>query len=290
MPIVPIKKKIIWWVTLSLCACTPPTEESRMNSAIQINLGEFGHQFLQRNNLAAEYHIKKQPAGMNFYRYRWPSSADGTVIVEHGKYSFQIPHALSVVGTEDTEEIGAGLEIFNINAGITAADTIKHDDARKEFIKLLDNLLALGWKPSILYNSPRLTGEQAFRYYKEDDSYGVPPDYTPTLEEWMRIDFDNYYLYADDVFLEIRFRRGSESEDKNVAAYLLVIRLHSKEMEAKANFEGEERDQWQELWVDKIKLLKKERYKKEADLVKRGFTIYTDYDEPKIHPADPVEP
>ena len=118
----------------------------------------------------------------------------------------------------------------------------------------------------------------------------MPADYAPTLEQWMRIDSGRWYLYADDVFLEIKFRRGVESKDPTMASYLFSFGLHSKEEEAKAQFEGENRDHWQELWVDKIKSMKKERYAKEKELIQRGFTIYTEYQEPKIHPADPVEP
>jgi hypothetical protein len=36
--------------------------------------------------------------------------------------------------------------------------------------------------------------------------------------------------------------------------------------------------------------MKKERYSKEAALIKRGFIIGTTYQAPKTHPADPVEP
>ncbi len=55
-------------------------------------------------------------------------------------------------------------------------------------------------------------------------------------------------------------------------------------------FTEKERNQWETLWVDRVKSLKRERYQKEAELIKRGFTIYTDYQEPKIHPLDPIEP
>ncbi|PUA27501.1 MAG: hypothetical protein B0W54_13090 [Cellvibrio sp. 79] len=256
---------------------------------VKIKIGEQGAQFLQRNNLPANQ-VTKQPAGLNFYRYRWPASIQGVAIVEHGAYGFQVPHALSIVGMEDVDHLDEGLADFTINAGITAADTLSHDEARREFITLLQKLLALGWKPLISYNYPRLSGEEAFRYYEEDDSYGIPPNYVPTLEQWMRIDFDNWYLYADNVFLEIKFRRGDESKDPAMAAYLIIFNIHSREAEAKAQFEGEEREHWQDLWMDKIKSLKKERYAKEAELTQRGFTIYTEYEEPKIHPADPVEP
>ena len=178
-----------------------------------------------------------------------------------------------------------------MSAGITASDTVLHEEARQTFMTLLRKLLSLGWKPVISYNYPRLTGEQAFKYYEEDNTYGVPPNYTPTLDQWMRIDSDDWCLYADNVFLEINFQRDRARMNPNEpGAYLFSFELRSKEEFAKANFQGEDRDHWQDLWVDKIKSMKKERYEKEKELLRRGFTIYTDYEEPKIHPADPVEP
>ena len=263
-----------------LNACDRQPEESTMNpSIIKIKVGEQGAQFLQRNNLPAKGHIDKQPAGLNFYQYRWPVTNQGAVMIEHGIYSFQILHALSVMGNEDVDHSDAGLAKFRVGAGITAADTVLRDEARREFIKLLQKLLALGWKPFISYSHPRLLGKEAFSYFEENPyTFSPPVNYSPTLEQWMRIDYDDWSFYADDVFLNIKFRRGVESKDPTMAAYLFSFELHSKEEEAKSQFEGRDRDRWQDLWVDKIKSMKQERYAKEKVLIKRGYTIYTKYD------------
>jgi len=259
---------------------------------IKIKVGEAGTLFLQRNNLPAKGHINKQPAGLNFYDQDWNTNAPGTVIVEHGAYSFQIPYALGVMGTEDVEHMSAGLAEFNISAGITAADTIMHDEARQKFMTLLQQLLKLGWKPLISYGNPRLTGEQAYIYSEQENYFlGTPVNYIPTLEQWMRIKSGDWQFYADDIFLKINFQRDRKHMSPNEpGAYLFSFELISKEAKAKNQFEGDDREHWQDLWVDKIKALKKERYAKEKELIQRGFTIYTEYQEPKIHPADPVEP
>lgn len=285
-------RQLIVCFILFLSACNPNSGETPMNpTSIKIKIGEPGGQFLQRNKLPAKGHIDKQPAGLSFYEINWSTKTPGTAMIEHDKYSFQIPYTLSVMGTEDVDFMEEGLAKFSINAGITAADTVNHDEARKEFIKLLQHLLALGWKPLISYEDPRLTGAQAYsNAEQENDYFGIPANYAPTFEQWMRIDGGRWNLYADDVFLAIKFRRGVESKDPSMQAYLFSFDFHSKVQEAKAQFEGEERDHWQDLWVDKIKAMKKERYAKEKELIQRGFTIYTEYEEPKIHPLDPVEP
>lgn len=259
---------------------------------IKIKIGEAGAQFLQRNHLPKKGHIEKQSAGLHFYEQNWNIKTPGTVIIEQGVRSFEIPYSLSVVGTEDVEHAHTGLSEINIKAGITAADTLPHDEARREFISMLQNLLTLGWKPVIFYEEPRLTGEQAYKYYRDDNNfYGFPVNYNPTLEEWMNISTAHWYLYADNVFLAITFYRDSlHMNPTELGAYLFSFQLSSKEEKAKAQFEGEDREHWQDLWVDKIKSLKKERYAKEKELLKRGFTLYSGYEEPKIHAADPVEP
>lgn len=259
---------------------------------VKIEIGQSGEQFLRTNNLPAKGSVDRQPAGLNFYRASWSTQSSGTVIVNQGPYSFEIPFALTVLGTEDAEAISEGLQSFDIGAGITAPDTIPHDEARRRFLDFIQNLAKIGWKPVHFYDDPRLVGEDAFKYYKEDDSYGIPPDYRPTFEQWMQIKSGRWRLFADDAFLTMRFHRDRKRVDPNQpGAYLLAFSITSKEQYAKAHFEGEQdRANWMDLWEDKIKELKKQRYAKEAMLKKRGFTIDTDYEEPKIHPDDPVEP
>lgn len=259
---------------------------------VEIKIGWTGEEFLRRNNLPAKDSVDKQPAGLSFYEVDWSVSARGTVRLEHGGYSFDIPHALGVVGTEDIERLDAGIESYAITAGITADGPILHDEARRLFLDFIQTLTERGWKPAISYNYPRLKGEQAYKYFEEDFAYSVPPDYRQTLEQWMAMDFAYWRLHAGDVFLNIRINRDRKRMiPDEPGAYLLALTLISKEEKAKSHFQGEkDRANWKNLWVDKIKELKKERYAKEEALRKRGFDIDTNYEEPKIHPDDPVEP
>lgn len=259
---------------------------------ITLKIGESGSQFLRRHHLPEKDHVDKQPAGLNFYEIDWNTKSPGKIVVDHGVHGFTIPHVLSVTGTENVDQMDAGLAQFDFRAGITAPDMVLHDEARQRFMGLLKELLSLGWKPFIAYEDPRLAGEQAFRYYLKDDNYYcIPPDYRPTLKQWMQIETGYWCLYVEKVFLEINFRRDSKRMNpKEPGAYLFSFSLSSAEKYSKSNFHGKKRERWKDLWVDKIKALKQERYAKEQTLKKRGFTIATDYEEPRIHPSDPVEP
>lgn len=263
----------------------PPT-------TVTVDIGQPGEQFLNSNGLPPKSTVDRQPAGLNFYRVRWSTAAPGTVVVNHGQHSFDIPFALTLLGTEDAEALHEGVRSFDITAGVTAADTIQHDEARRLFLNFIQTLTERGWKPAISYNYPRLKGEQAYQYFEEDYTYTFPPDYRPSLDQWMNMTFVYWSLFADGVFLDITFRRDRKRMDpEQPGAYLLSFTLNSKEEEARSHFQGEkDRANWKDLWVDKIKELKKERYAKEEALRKRGFDIDTNYEEPKIHPDDPVEP
>jgi len=261
-------------------------------STMRINVGEPGQQFLQRNHLDSRGNVNRQPAGLNFHKHDWSTDYPGTVIVENGIHSFEIKHALGVTGTEDIEKQEKGLYRFSITAGITAADSVLHDEARIAFIALLHTLAQAGWKPVLYYSYPRLSGEQAFRYYLEEKPRGpAPVNYDPTLEDWMRIDSGPWLFYAGDLFLDISVRRNRErmavDEPGN---YLLSFSLYNKEAQGRSHFKSEKRDQWQEHWVETIQKLKRKRYTIERELIEKGYTIDTGYLEPIIHPADPVEP
>src|SRR5690606_18215546 len=98
----------------------------------------------------------------------------------------------------------------------------------------------------------------------------IPPTYSPTLEQWMHLSSPSWNFYAEDVFLEINFQRDSKRMNTNEpGAYLFSFTVYSNVEEAKANFFGDDRDHWQDLWVDKIKAMKKERYAKEKELIQR---------------------
>lgn len=258
---------------------------------IAVKPGQSGTEFLAKNNLAAKGHIDKQPAGINFYEYNWSVKQYGSVAIEHGPHSFTIPHALSVMGTEDPEHPNLGLSQVSVGAGIGHDETISHDEARKRIYDFLNMLAGLGWIYYNDYSEPRLTGAQAFQYHLDNDLYSIPINYLPTLDEWMRIYAGEWRLHTKEMFLSIRLMRDKTRLDpKTPGAYFLNFTLQTKEDFARAHFNYEERDKWPALWVDTIKKMKKERYSKEAALIKRGFIIDTTYQDPQIHPADPVEP
>ena len=152
---------------------------------IRIKIGETGPQFLERTGLD-DKNVNRQPAGVNFYELDWSPQKPGTVHLQHGQHSIDFPHALGVMGSEDLSHPHEGIDSFWISAGITATDLIAHDEARQLFTQLLQKLLKAGWKQSLAYDDPRLSGEEAYQYAVEEKmGLGMPVDYDPTLEQWI---------------------------------------------------------------------------------------------------------
>lgn len=257
-----------------------------------IKLGIQPHDFIQSNGLDAKKNVNEQPAGMNFYQHRWPSENRGSVFFEHGKYSFQLVNVLSVMGVENLDYPDKGLYEFSINAGGAPQSLDFHDAIRKRFLTFLQELKEKGWGSYLYYSDPRLLPDDAIKYVLTEDSfYAIPLGYSITLEQWMQFKDANWMLYADGVFLEITFNRDRNAMDPSgYGSYLFSYKLFGANERGANQMKSNDRPRWQELWVDKIKELKKLRYAKEAELIEKGYTIDTDYIDPKIHPADPVEP
>lgn len=153
-----------------------------------------------------------------------------------------------------------------------------------DYIKTLTDR---GWRVVIPYESPRLSGEDAFRYHEEVTYHDLPVDYVPSLDEWMRITWAYWRLHANNTFLTINMKRDPKRMSSDApGAYFLALTIESKEEFAKGHVLPTDRQRWQDLWVGNVKELKRIRYEKERELEERGFSIFTDYEEPLFLPED----
>ena len=281
-------------LSMLLQGCNKNSKQGNtMTAPFYVKAGISSAEYNKRNEQQTKKSIDKQPAGLNFYEQRWQSKPRGAVHVEHGDYSFTVPHVLSTMGTEDTLYLDRGIYQFSIRSGLSADEFIDHDEARIEMMALLQSIVATGWHPHTELYKPRLLGKNSFYYRLEDSSLYTPdPMYTPTLEEWMALDTDSdWTFYIEDVFLTVNFRRRLNHKGNNeLGVYLLTFTLTTRDEKARKPLSGNDREQWLSLWVENTKVRKIRRYKKEVELIKRGYHINTDYVDPIIHPDDPVEP
>jgi len=261
-----------------------------MASTVSVSIGMTGTEFVEKNKLGDTVSIDRQPAGINFYKYGWPSDNRGKIKFLHGGQGFEVNDALGVLCPEYADGRDGGFTNISISFGFAGGGKVSHDQVRMDFLDFIDHLRSLGWTRVISYSDPRLTGVEAYNFYKKDSFYSFPLDYRPSLEEWMTLDDPQWRLRANGVFVDIEFHRDSERMDPDgLGSYLFVMKIQSAEQFAKDQFEPEDRDDWIDLWEDEIRKLKQHRYTKEKLIEESGGTIYTDYRDPIVHPDDPVE-
>lgn len=255
---------------------------------ITIEVGQAGNEFIQKNHLDARQAVKRQPAGLNFYQYRWPLENRGQVRVENGKYSFLIDGVLSLQGTEDDENRSRGIFNYSVTFGLSGGGDVPHDRVRLELYEFLKGLQAKGWRRVIPFYEPRLSGRSAYEYYLGHRFYSFPVDYQPTLPEWMKLgNSTTWILHADGVFLELRFRRNSEKVDpEQPGNYLFTATIQGKDEYAQSFFEPKDKDQWAALWQDSVNGFKRDRLKEEERLMRQGVEIDSAYEDPSINPSD----
>jgi len=261
-----------------------------MASTVSVSIGMTGTEFVEKNNLGDTVRIDRQPAGINFYRYGWPSDNRGKIHFLHGDYGFKVNDALGVMCPEYADGRDGGFTNISLSFGFADGGKVSHDQVRKEFLDFIDHLRSMGWTRVISYHGPRLSGLEAYNFYKNNSRYSFPLDYKPNLDEWMTLNDAQWRLRADGVFVDIRFRRDRKKMDpEELGSYLFLMNIQSAEQFAKGQFAPEDRDNWQDLWEDEIRRLKRHRYNQEEKIEKAGGTIDTSYSDPIIHPNDPVE-
>ena len=292
---------------LSVTGCDTDTnkeENSNMNGnkpsqPLVFTVGENPTDFIQRmKNVGQPIGVDRQPAGLNFYTIRSPQGTRQTMRIEHGPYSFDIPPVMSFLGTEDMDFPESGINDLDFTF-VRKDDGQKntHEQAREFFIGYIKMLSDLGWQRFISPSKPRLSGPQSYQYILEGNDYYVP-DLTvePNLQTWKAMEDSHIWtLYADNLFMDIKYRRKQDPSDKNKtpdesAYYIFSLEITTKDEFAKGYMKFEQRDTWQQHWASEIKPLKTRRYKIEAELRDKGYTIDTSYQDPIIHPDDPIEP
>ncbi len=299
---------LLFILMLSITGCDTDTnkkENSSMNSNISSQapvfiVGENPASFIQRmKNLGQPIGADQQPAGLNFYSIDAQQGTRETMRLEHGEHSFDIPPVMSFMGTEDVDLPELGIKLLRFSF-VRKDDGQKntHEQARDFFIGYIKMLADLGWQRYLQPDSPRLLGSQSYQYIVEEtDNFYVPDlNIEPSLATWKDMGNTHIWtLYAGDLFMKIKYRREQDPRDQNKspdesAYYIFSIEITTKDEYAKGYMDFENRNTWKQHWESEIKPLKTLRYKIEAKLRDKGYTIDTSYQDPIIHPNDPIEP
>ena len=231
--------------------------------------------------------IERKPVGIDFHKHNWPFDQLGTVRYAQGPYSFELPLVSSVMGTYTRDDPERGIYAWSISAFPMAGETIPHAQARDKLFRFFARLLKAGWRRYIHVSDPRLAGDQTMRYFVDEDrAYSLDPAYIPNLEEWMRLNEDLPYwqFWADGTYMRIRvIDEPALRNPKRPGVYLFAITIESESAYGYAYFkEVEDMLRWKELLPAELRRLHKLRVAEEAEVVQRGYTIDTSYQDPPI--------
>jgi hypothetical protein len=271
---------------------------NKPSQPLVFTVGENPTDFMQRmNNIGQPIGVDRQPAGLNFYTMKSQQGTRQVARIEHGQYSFDIPPIMKYMGTEDADLPELGIKLLRFTF-VRKDDGQKntHEQAREFFIGYIKMLSDLGWQRFITPSKPRISGSQSYQYILEEKQRYVPDlDIEPSLKTWKAMENTHIWtLYADDLFMKIKYRREQDPSDQHKtpdesAYYIFSLEITTKDEFAKGYMKFEQRDTWKQHWIPVIKKLKTRRYKIEAELRDKGYTIDTSYQDPIIHSDDPIE-
>lgn len=250
---------------------------------VELSVGEKGESFSRRNVTMAK--VDRQPAGLNFYELRWPTTSMGSVLLKHGALSLPIDNVISITGTEDMDFQEEGLSQIKINSAITKSDMIAHDEARQKISEYLQKILQSGWRPTIPRSVARMRGKDMNDFFLKTRKYTtLDPLYQPSLKEWMQYDtLTTWEFYADHSFLTVQMSREHTLTDPlKPGVYLVSTKVQNEEEHFRGYVDGLDRSRWRQLLSARVDKLKAIRARKELELRSQGVTIDENYVDPPL--------
>lgn len=268
---------------LSGCGKQDKGEDPTMDQKIHIQLGQSGDDILKR--YPGRFILSDHPSGAKFYAAKWTKDARGTIEVGMADTLFVVNHALSVTGNYSSSFPSENIIEWNINAGLADSSPIIHDDARQQFLSILERLRKASWRRYIDLDAPRLSGTEAIRYAQSTSSiYGLDPAYPPTLNEWMHLPGRTLWKFSSKSgYLTITLSRDLSSSDVHQpGAYFVEYNLRTKNEQLRQLVGPDKRTDFQQALPAEIKLMKEERQQAENALRQQGIRIDESYKDPPI--------
>lgn len=269
--------------SLSGCRDRLPGSAKEMTAPVEIRVNQSGVDLVKK--YPDQFEITKYPQGIQFYAADWGSVPNGSVVLATSAHTVTLPYILSATGNDDPNFASENIIHWNINAGITEADVIAHDDARKRFFGLLQSLRNAGWVRAIRLSEPRLKDKQALDYrQKENPIYSLDPDYVLSLEQWMTLDTRaTWSLYSDHAYLDVSITRDpSKTAVTKPGAYFVEYALKSDNEKWRSVVGPTKRLHWKTELPAVLAQLAKSRQAAEETLKKENITIDEAYRDPPL--------
>lgn len=248
---------------------------------IEVKMGQSGDDW--ENQYGKIVISNKKNFGLNFYDIDSANYGKSmTAIVKTKQLTTELPNVMSISATDDRDR-KVGINRLYITAEVNRDEFVSHPIAHQYVMDLVRNLRKTGWRYNFYESAPRLKGQAAFDYYKQEN---IDPDYPLTFEQWMALPRPlTWRFYADHTYLSLQVERDINHLDPaKPGAYFISLTFQPREEIERLEVDEKDRDNWRATWVERYRKYRAERHLAEAKLRAKGIPIDTHYQEPPLPP------
>ena len=282
--------------------CIPFSKETpkdNLPDTVSITLPESSKHFVNRfpENYAGP---SDDSEFFNVNQYEIDFNQKKTVVFEHGKHTFKIPHVSSITAYENrSHNPFLGVDEFDMFSGLGKSSNISDEEARQNFYNLIRQMHQAGWTDLISRSAPRIKHDRknAAAFFEVENSRikakpitGIPTAIELTPEEWKKLPnlAQIGTLYAEGVLVEFMLGKDNSEQYRDqygngqyvlqitVKAYWDFLRLHVQEEFGKPGY--------REALDKELRVRAKERKQMEDKARAEGFKIDESYQDPPVPP------
>ena len=260
-----------------------------MNSQ-QLYTLHFGPQGVQDFAHYTGGEVDRQPAGMNFMTLRWRSPDLGRVKIAHGNNNLELEHVFLVMGSQMSRNANDGVQILDIDAGLTDESFVTPKQAYDAYALLMKKLNQAGWQRYFYRSEVRIAKQDNFKYALNNLEV-TDPSYIFTYEEWRELldkkPIKNFYyrLYADGIILDMSLQRTEKAAD-NKEQYMVRYELKTVRYDERNTMEGDANEmtaaEIEQGFREMVKDDKKFREADEKQAKLKGYRIDEEYIDPDV--------
>ncbi|QER39850.1 hypothetical protein F2A31_09025 [Acinetobacter suaedae] len=280
---------ILLFLTLSACNVGTQKDININNEQIYtLHLGSEGIQdFLKYTN----GEVDRQPAGMNFMTLNWNPPHLGKVRIEHGINSLELENIFSVMGSQLSDSLGDGIQIIDIDAGLTHEEFVTSEQAYVAYASLMKKINEAGWQQYFYRFDARIAKEDNLKYIL-DRKEVIDPAYILSFKEWQEV-FNkiptkvfSYQLYSNGLLLKFSIDQTAINEKKQ-EQYMLRYTIQTIRYDERNSISNSDQMTAKELkiafqqMVEKNKLV---RLTQEKEAKQKGYKIDENYQNPDVWP------
>ncbi len=281
----------ILFIGFLLSACEPgsKTRESQYMNNQQIYTLHLGSQGIQDFLKYTNGEVDHQPVGMNFMTLNWNPPNLGKVRIEHGINSLELENIFSVMGSQLSDSPEEGIQIIDIDAGLTHEEFVTPEQAYAAYVSLMKKINQAGWKQYFYRFDARIATEDNLKYIL-DRKEVIDPAYILSFKEWQQV-FDkiptkvfSYQLYSNGVLLKFSIDQTAINEKKQ-EQYMLCYTIQAIRYDERNSISNSDQMTVKELEIAFKKMVEKNklvRLQQEKEAKQKGYKIDGNYQDPDV--------